>query len=85
MGYIAIRWDGGDSDFMYFSCDSESCPGVERSLTISKRTGELYCDCPGSVYHKYGHFRYDDWDAPGCRHARGLRQVLRDHLEGSKP
>lgn len=77
-----IYFDGSDPDFLHFGTPSFTTVGKEYSLTISKRTGELRCDCTGAICHGYNHAQWDDFEAASCRHQRVLRAYLKDHFAG---
>ncbi len=48
-----IRFDGADSEYLYFSTASMSMTGIRYTITIRKSDGYMECDCMGASCHKY--------------------------------
>lgn len=81
-------FDGADSDYHYWHCDSYSRPysGIEHVQMVDKRNGWATCSCEDASYrHKIAHIL--EPGAPGgCKHLRDLipsayqRQGLTLHI-----
>lgn len=83
-----LRMDGADADFIWFSTDSWTRPGVglEHTIAICKRTGVISCTCEDAVCRKK---RGDllDPTLPRCKHAvavvRWCKQTILKELGGN--
>jgi len=72
-----IRFDGADSDFMYFSTPSWSRFDVRirHELHVDKRDGRIGCSCEDAAYRKrFGNLVPTGNENP-CKHATKLAQT----------
>ena len=76
-----LHFDGGDSDYLYFSNCSWSGSGGEYTITISKRDGVIHCTCPDAVCRLKNRFCYDDPKGIYCKHQRGVIRWIAQRLE----
>jgi hypothetical protein len=78
------RLVGADNDEIQFVTPSWSTPGLEYSLTISKRDGLVRCDCLGTVCHHKQFHLIDLLSGKGnpCKHVRSLLVAYRYLLGG---
>lgn len=81
-----IRFDGSDSDFLYFSTPSWSQRGVRYDIKVCKRSGFIACDCMDSTCrHKNPNlvpFISGKESERACKHQRLLRESYFDLLGG---
>jgi len=64
-----FRFDGADSDFIYFTTFSRSRVGVEHTVVICKRTGILSCTCEDCSFRKKKFsILYREFDSLRCWH-----------------
>ena len=80
----AIRFDGSDADYLWFSTPSWSTRGRRYDITIDKRTGETKCSCADCVYRiKKAHLvdMLTKENVRQCKHCARLLAEYKEILE----
>lgn len=80
-----IIFDGADSDFMYFRCNSWSRENLIHNIVIDKREGIISCTCEAGVMRKMKGDMNDLEAKTGCRHINKLcfsmKRMIDENIE----
>lgn len=78
-----IRFDGADSDWIYFSTPSWSRPKSDtvHTIVVCKRTGEIRCTCEDAEYRRKVGDILEPTGTNCCKHGRSLLDNYRRILE----
>jgi hypothetical protein len=76
MSCRALRFDGADSDFMYFSTASRTRKKLRHTLTVDKRSGICRCSCEDAVCRKKKGDVLDPNALEVCAHQKALLEAF---------
>ena len=79
---ITVRWDGSDSDYMWFSVPSFTDHENEYTLTIDKASGWIKCECMDAVCRRKGTPLIGAKREELCKHGRVLLAAIEKKLLG---